>query len=208
MSLDETNVGDGEQRNEHEVVGESKEYVPVLFWFTKNPGLAFPMNDRPLPLPENMKRRPYVCECIRASVNDALDEWIDTGKLEFENKGITNIFDCAEQNNDWSRLNEHGDKVILEVLVAIKYMNNMSNRNAKSKIYMPELIQKRYDLSWDQAMVILHSVENEYAYHGVGQRCPNISDKGERYVAENDPDGAILTDITWFCSTVEWTTLK
>jgi DNA polymerase III gamma/tau subunit len=146
-------------------------------------------------------KRTHFCECIVDEVFRAMRNWKSDEMPQFKNRGVTNIFECVNQTNNWNALNDHGKKVILEVLRTIEYKDTHTCSN---NIYMPEFVVRYYNLNYDQAMVILHSVENEYTEHGGGQRNPWLNENGKQYVEKYDDDKTIFNSITQFCDNLKW----
>jgi hypothetical protein len=145
--------------------------------------------------------RTHFCECISDEVFHAMRNWKSDGMPQFKNNGITNIFDCVNQTNNWNALNDYGKKVILEVLRTIEYKDSKVCTN---DIYMPEFVIRYYNLNYDQAMVILHSVENKYTEHGGGQRNPWLNETGKEHIEQYDNDKTIFNSIKQFCDNLEW----
>lgn len=141
------------------------------------------------------------CGCIQEEVNEAIKEWKNEGKPEFTEKGITEIFEATINNNDFMSMSKIGKDILVEVLYAINFIyldkdfnepysdyshclddytyELVKEKGNKPIIYAPTFVQKYYSLNWNQAMVILHSVEiTDLTSHGSGQRVPFLNNKG------------------------------
>lgn len=155
--------------------------VPIntFHWFGVPPG-------RRLTAWEKRRRNlgiAHDCGCVSDDVDNCYKTWYDNEdkrpleeRIANKNKGACDII-----KKHFEYLNEYTPEAI-EVLV--EFMVFTMNKDDKD--YQPTFLQKRYNLTWDEAMVILEHVNKERWFsHGSGARCSWVEDEGKEWLAEH-----------------------
>lgn len=117
------------------------------------------------------------CGCLAEEVSGSINKWIIDGKKSFDNNGITNIFECVSEKNDWSLLSNDGTTVFLQILYAIS-----------KNISIAPFFKNFYNLEYNQTLVLLHSIEKKYTTHGYTQSIPILNENGIKFLNDNVTD--------------------
>lgn len=152
------------------------------------------------------------CACIIDEVEKAINEWHNGGRPSFPNLGVTQLFDRVANGNRLKDLEPEAREVICEMLWAIDTIISPETEFMKTQLkgktlsgYAPSFCMKRYNLNWDQAMVLLHTIEYlELTDHGSGQRCPWLNNNGAAYLTQHSNLELAQSTLEW-CLTHEFT---